>query len=273
MRHPYGRRSPDPARWEPIGFPPAWPDRPWIFAEMVTSANGIVAWRRSGAHDDPVLTILGGDRAAPARVADKLLMRFLRCFGDVAVGAETVRTQPELILTPQQPGDGPLPELFAFRELAGLSRQPRNIVYSGSGDLPIDHRIFTTPGITPLVITNPTGAELLARRAAPRQPPPTLVEDLSGPAGVRRAHARLFSDHGVRYLDCEGGQSLLQTLRAARVLDEVFVTTTPVVVDESAHTGIRKIFDFEAEGAMLIAEGRAAADERWTFRRWRFSER
>jgi hypothetical protein len=57
------------------------------------------------------------------------------------------------------------------------------------------------------------------------------------------------------------------------VLDEVFVTTTPVVVDESAHTGIQRIFDFEAEGAMLIAEGRAAADERWTFRRWRFSER
>jgi len=67
---------------------------------MVASANGVVAWRRADPHDDPVLAILGGDRRRPARVADKKLMRFLRCFGDVAVGAETVRTQPELLLSP-----------------------------------------------------------------------------------------------------------------------------------------------------------------------------
>ena len=48
-RHPFGRRSPDAAQWEPIGFPPPWPDRPWIFAVMVASANGVVAWRRDGA--------------------------------------------------------------------------------------------------------------------------------------------------------------------------------------------------------------------------------
>ena len=59
----------------------------------------------------------------------------------------------------------------------------------------------------------------------------------------------------------------------AGVLDEVFLTTTPFVIDESAHAGVLKIFDFEAEGATLIAEGRTAADESWLFRRWRFNER
>jgi len=44
-------------------------------------------------------------------------------------------------------------------------------------------------------------------------------------------------------------------------------------VDEAAHEGVLKIFDFEAEGARLIAEGHAAADAAWRFRRWRFSER
>jgi len=43
------------------------------------------------------------------------------------------------------------------------------------------------------------------------------------------------------------------------------------VIDESAHAGVIKIFDFEAAGATLIAEGRAAADETWLFRRWRFN--
>jgi hypothetical protein len=32
-------------------------------------------------------------------------------------------------------------------------------------------------------------------------------------------------------------------------------------------------FDFEAEGAALIAEGRTAVDERWRFQRWRFNAR
>ena len=44
-RFPFGR-APDPAWFEPIGFPPPWPDRPWIFGVMVASANGW--WRGIG---------------------------------------------------------------------------------------------------------------------------------------------------------------------------------------------------------------------------------
>ena len=61
-RYPFGERSPDPEWFEPMGFPPPWPDRPWIYAVMVASANGVVAWRRSGPDDDPVIAVLGGDR-------------------------------------------------------------------------------------------------------------------------------------------------------------------------------------------------------------------
>jgi riboflavin biosynthesis pyrimidine reductase len=240
---------------------------------LVASANGVVAWRRRSAQDDPVLAVLGGDRRHPARVADKRLMRFLRCFGDVAVGAETVRTQPELVLSPQQPSDEPSPELFAFRAQAGLPRQPRNIVYSLYGRLPLGHRIFTTPGIEPLVVTTPTGAAELERRAAPAPPPATLVDDLLTPGGLRAAHARLFADHHVRYLDCEGGQTVLTALRQAGLLDEVFLTVTPFVIDVSAHDDVVRTFDFVAEGATFVAEGRTAADDRWLFQRWRFNAR
>jgi riboflavin biosynthesis pyrimidine reductase len=240
---------------------------------MVASANGVVAWRRAHPRDDPVLTILGGDRARPARVADKRLLRFLRCFGDVAVGAETVRTQPELVLSPQQPSDEPAPELFAFREAAGLPRQPRSIVYSLGGRLPLAHRLFTTPGAAPLVVTTPAGFAELQRRAGPATLPAALVADVAHHEGLVAAHARLFNEYGVRYLDCEGGQTVLGALHAARLLDEVFLTVTPYVIDVSAHEGVLTIFDFEAEGAQLVAEGRTAADERWVFRRWRFSER
>ena len=240
---------------------------------MVASANGVVAWRRRDAHDDPVLAILGGDRRRPARVADKRLLRLLRCFGDVSVGAETLRQQPELVLSPQQPSDEPAPELFAFRERAGLPRQPRNVVYSLFGRLPQAHRVFTTPGIEPLVVTTPLGAVELTGQAGAAAPPAMLVDALLDPAGLRRAQQRLFAQGGVRYLDCEGGQTLLSALHGAGLLDEVFLTTTPFEIDESAHEGVIRIFDFTASGATLIAEGRAAADPSWRFQRWRFSPR
>ncbi|HWN02772.1 MAG TPA: hypothetical protein VNQ72_07165, partial [Candidatus Dormibacteraeota bacterium] len=104
QRFPFGSVSPDPDRFEPIGFPPPWPDRPWVYAVMVASANGVVAWPRSGPDDDPVLAILGQDDTRDERIADRRHMRHLRCFGDVAIGAQTLREQPRLIQTPREPG-------------------------------------------------------------------------------------------------------------------------------------------------------------------------
>ena len=51
------------------------------------------------------------------------------------------------------------------------------------------------------------------------------------------------------------------------------MTVSDVVIDESKHEGVLKIFDFEREGATLIAEGRTGAASAWLFRRWRFNER
>ena len=66
----------------------------------------------------------------------------------------------------------------------------------------------------------------------------------------------------------------LQTARrphAAGLLNEVFLTETISVVDEARR--VVKIFDFAAEGATLIAEGRLAERGAWRYRRWRFSSR
>ena len=72
---PTGAVSPDPDRLEPLGFPPPWPTRPWIYSNLITSRNGIVAWKRKGAHDDPVRAIAGGDFSRSGRLADLQLMR------------------------------------------------------------------------------------------------------------------------------------------------------------------------------------------------------
>ena len=272
-RFPFGDRSPDPERLEPIGFPPPWPDRPWIYGVMVASKNGVVAWKRAGEHDDPVRAVLGGDDTRPERIADRRHMRHLRCYGDVAIGSQTLRDQPRLVQTPREPGEPPAPALYAFREAHGLPHHPRAIVYSLHGGLSMDLAVFNTPGME-VIAVGPTVAEAtLGVRGARDKGVRFIVEQTRDPAGLRRAHERLFTEHGVRYLACEGGETILRALRAADLLDEVFVTVTDVVIDESKHEGVLKIFDFEREGAELVAEGRIHSASGFVFRRWRFSER
>lgn len=255
-RYPFGERAPDPGWFEPIGFPPPWPDRPWIYGVVVASANGVLAWRRADAADDPALAVLGGDASRPERIADSRHLRHLRCFGDVGLGAQTLRDQPRLVPTPQEPGEPPVPALYRFRTAHGLPHHPRAVIYSLSGQLPIDLPVFDTPGMDVIVVGTTMAEATLRARGVVAKGVDVIVEPVREPAGLRRAHERLFADRGVRYLACEGGERVLQALRAAELLDEVFVTVTDTVVDESAHEGVLKVFDFETEGAQLIAEGK-----------------
>lgn len=258
---------------EPVGFPPPWVDRPWIFANMVCSANGIVSWRRAGADDDPVLAVLGGDDTRAERIADRVHMRHLRCFGDVAIGAQTLREQPKLVQTPQEPGDPPAPALYRFRVAHGLPQQPRQVIYSLRGCLDLAMPVFNTPDVEVMIVTTERGAAELRACGAAEQGIELVVDDVERTGGLVRAHQRLFADRGVRYLDCEGGATVLGSLHGAGLLDEVFVTVTDAVIDESQHAGVERILDFEREGAALVAEGGLGGTSAWRFRRWRFNQR
>ena len=269
-RFPFGERSPDLEWFEPIGFPPPWPERPWIYGVVVASANGVLAWRRAGPDDDPVLAVLG-DPTRPERVADSRHLRHLRCFGDVGLGAQTVRDQPRLVPTPQELGDPPVPALYRFRETHGLPHHPRAIIYSSHGRLELAIPLFNTPGLDVIVVGTAAAAATLSKRMSSTVD--VIAEPVLEAAGLRRAHERLFAERGVRYLACEGGEKILRALRTAGILDEIFVTVTDQVIDESAHEDTLKIFDFEAEGAELIAEGKISPTSSWAFRRWRFNSR
>ena len=103
------------------------------------------------------------------------------------------------------------------------------------------------------MLTSAAGAANLRAGGIAARVSELIVGPLEEPEALRRAHTRLFAQCGVRYLDCEGGQTVLRALRCAAILDEVFVTETDVVVDGSQHAGVLKIFPFEQEGAELIA--------------------
>jgi riboflavin biosynthesis pyrimidine reductase len=274
-RFPYGPTPPDPDRVETLGFPPPWPTRPWIYANVIASTNGILTWKRRGTHDDPVRAIAGGDFSRPGRLADLQLMRYLRACADaVSFGAQTLRDQPDLIGTPDI--DGELGDaLYRFRERHGLSRFPLQVLYTESGRLDLLAPIFNTPRLEVIVITTSAGARLLRARGRDERRVTILVagDETIDAGGLTTSHARLFGEFGVRYLDCEGGAVMLESLHQARLLDEIFVTITDVHVEPSEHRELKRLFDFDAEDARLIGEGRTAADPGYVFRRWRFNQR
>ena len=278
-RLPFGDAPPLPEYFEPLGFPPPYENRPWVFANMVASKNGVVAWKRKNAGDDPVAAILG-EPNRPERAADLFFMRYLRIFGDMSVGAQTNREQPNLVQTPQEDWErDKYPQeiydaLYRARRERGLSHHPRNIIYSPSGRLNLDNAVFNRDDIEVIAVTTAAGATLLKSVGAIERDVKLLAEGETeiGSEELARVHERLFAKHGVRYLNCEGGETILRALHTAKLLDEVFVTFSDVEIEEGQHEGVLRIFDFEKEGAELVAEGRINPESGYTFRRWRFNE-
>ena len=266
----------DEARLEPIEFPPPWPARPWIYANVIASADGIVTWTRAGAHDDPVAAIAGGDFSRPGRRADARLMRRLRAAADaVSFGAQTLRDQPDLIGAVDDLGGDLAEELIRVRASQRRPVVPLQVVYSESGRLDLSAPIFNTPGLTAIAVTTGAGARILRSGGSDDRGIRILVagEDRVGAAGLVHAHERLFEEFGVRYLDCEGGVVILDALRRAGILDEIFVTVTDAHIDPGAHAGVKRMVPQEGGAARLLAESQIASDPGYRFQRWRFSDR
>jgi riboflavin biosynthesis pyrimidine reductase len=133
--------------------------------------------------------------------------------------------------------------------------------------------MFSTPGADVIVVTTERGARELRAQGSEEKGVRLLVagEEGLGPAELVRAHRMLFTDYGVRYLDCEGGATILEALRSAGLLDEIFVTSTDTRIDTSRHEGVKRLP--QLSGARLIAEGGVPGDAGYVFRRWRLNER
>lgn len=97
------------------------------------------------------------------------------------------------------------PERQARRVERGLEAEPVALVLSRSGDVPREIPLFHAPEARPVVFTG----------------------DDAEPA---RALARVRSEHGVRSLLCEGGPTLNGSLLAAGLVDELFITLSPLIV-------------------------------------------
>ena len=187
-------------------------DEPRLFANFVESADGVVAM--------PSVP-LSNKLIAGGSAADRFVMGLLRACADVVViGSGTLRDSPGGLWTAAQAFPDAAGGFAELRERLGRRPEVEAAVLSASGGVDPAHPVFRRGG---LVLTTDEGAAFLAGRLPAEQVVahgPVL--DVTAAIGALRArgHALILS---------EGGPRVFGSLLAAGLVDELFLTVSPLL--------------------------------------------
>jgi riboflavin biosynthesis pyrimidine reductase len=215
----------DPAYviYGPLGFPPPPPGRPWIYTNFVQSLDGIVSLK--GKH------ATGADLSQSGE--DRWLMDLLRAHADaVLIGVNTLIEEA----AQSERRRGPVfrimdPQLRELRQKLGRKRE-MNIIVTGAARLDLDdYAVFDGEDVDPVIITTRAGAARLAeRKSHPKVKILVLGEKEIVP--LQQAAVLLRRELGIEYLLCEGGPTLYGYLQRDGLVDEKFLTISPVEVGQ-----------------------------------------
>ena len=189
-------------------------EEPRLFANFVATADGVVA----------IPSIPQSNRLiAAGSAADRFVMGLLRACADVVVvGSGTLLASPGGLWTPAQAYPDVAEGFAELRRRLGRPPEVEAAVLTASGSLDPAHPVFQRGG---LVLTTDEGAAFLAGRLPEGQvlalgPGPFL--DVT--AAVGRLRAR-----GHRLILSEGGPRVFGSLLAAGLVDELFLTVSPLL--------------------------------------------
>jgi riboflavin biosynthesis pyrimidine reductase len=198
-----------------IGFP-----EPCLYANFVSTLDGVAA--------------IPSERTSPwilsdSSEPDRFLMGLLRACADVIlVGSGTVRDSPGARFTPEQvhpPSAALYPEL---RRRLGRPAGPEVAILTGTGDL---ETAWAALAAGALVLTTQRGAAALDGRL-----PPGQVASLGGGEEVDvEAAVSHLRDRGHSLILSEGGPTVFGSLLAAGLVDELFLTISPLVAGRPEH--------------------------------------
>ncbi len=207
-----------------FGFPPPPTGRPWIYSNFVQSLDGI--------------TTLLGEHASGGEISqspeDRWLMDLLRAHADGLVMGMNTLLEEQRIRGPQSRGivfQVADPKLRALRDRLGKGRE-RNIFVTRAVDLDLSrYKVFDGDVLDAAILTSPSGAERL--RAQGVHPHVAVIAAGEGEIfDLPHAIGKLREELGVKYLLCEGGPTLYGSLARADLVDEKFMTVSPIEVGQ-----------------------------------------
>jgi riboflavin biosynthesis pyrimidine reductase len=217
-----------------IGF-----DEPCVVANFVESLDGVVA-----VPDLPRSHAVIGDESE----ADKFVLALVRACADaVVVGSGTLLASPKgtwRIDRAYPPAAGALAGLRARR---GRSEQPLVVVVTTGASLDPAHPVLESGA---LVLTT-HGAAARLRASIPGAAEVVAVND-DDTVDLTRA-LELLAERGCSVVLTEAGPSMFGSLVASRLVDELFVTVSPVLAGRGSTARLGLV-----EGVELVPQDRVA---------------
>lgn len=209
---PYGR----------LGFPAAHPDRPWTYANFVQSMDGVASFK--GRH------AAGWDISQSAE--DRWLMDLLRAHADSIIMGMNTLVEETLSAPDLNSGRGPVYRIEndAVRDLrARLGHKTERVIFVTASAVidPRAYRVFDGDQMEALVLTTASGAARLKARD-PRVR--VIVAGEGKMVDLPRAMRTLRAELGIEHLLCEGGPTFYGSMARAGLIDEKFVTVSPLEI-------------------------------------------
>jgi 5-amino-6-(5-phosphoribosylamino)uracil reductase len=205
-----------------MGFPSAYAERPWTFANFVQSIDGIASFK--GPH------AAGSDISQSAE--DRWLMDLLRAHADAIITGIHTLVEETLSAPKLNQGRGPVYRIEdeSLRDLrVKLGRKREKVIFvtaSGSVD-PRAYRVFDGDLMDALILTTEAGAVRLQGRTDKVQ---LIVAGEDKNINLPMAMGILRKEMGVEHLLCEGGPTLYGSMARAGLIDEKFITVSPVEI-------------------------------------------
>jgi riboflavin biosynthesis pyrimidine reductase len=207
-------------RW-PLPTPTS---RPYVYTNFVTGRDGRVSFAEPGK--------AGGGPVSGYNRHDIWGMALLRARADaVLIGASALHDAPRHRWTPPAifPDDG---DAWAWlREHEGRAPVPLHVIVTRSGNLDPRSVVLTGEDVPVLVVTTDDGA---ARARPVADTLPNVRVMTTGDAlDYARLARHLHDEHGVATVLSEGGPNIYGGLLTAGVVDDEFITLSPIVVGGS----------------------------------------
>ena len=205
-----------------LGFPPAHGERPWTYANFVQSIDGVASFK--GPH------AAGSDISQSAE--DRWLMDLLRAHADAIITGIHTLVEETLSAPKLNEGRGPVyciedESLRALRAKLGRKRE-KVIFVTGSGNIdPRAYRVFDGDQMDAQILTTTAGAARLEGRIGQER---LIITGQDKTIDLHEAMRLLRKAMGVEHLLCEGGPTLYGSMARAGLIDEKFVTVSPVEI-------------------------------------------
>lgn len=202
-------------------------ERPYTFINFVTSRDGRISFNQPGAS--------GGGDISRNLSNDKWLMALLRARADaVLIGTSTLADAHNHRWTPEAVFKADSDAFAALRAGEGRSDAPTVVVVTRSGKLPLHAAILHKPKQPVVIATTHEGAQRVRSDLGQQSDVRfhiTPGDDVDLPQLVRD----LRSEYGVSSLLSEGGATIYGALLKEALIDDEFLTVSPIVVGNPAH--------------------------------------